>query len=331
LSACGPEQERGPEATWDIEQEVDVCKGTNTLPSGGKFESKNDWNDMGVADQPGYTGIDTNSDMGLINAEKRATEAMKGGGCIYGAHGYDPVKCGGKSTVQSLPHDTSQSVFHNEYHTECMGQPMWLSVCFSGKKPTAAGYVSIAAGISENYNVPADKIVACTGLVGPGNPMKCFGTLVDGTGKPIGEQQVGDLKFIEVRGEPAEGELIRCSSNDSCPTCTPDAGTDGGCTGTSCSTDAGTTSDAGNPTYDAGSPTYDAGSPTYDAGSPTYDAGSPTYDAGSPTYDAGSPTYDAGSPTYDAGSPTYDAGSPTYDAGSPTYDAGVIYMKTGTR
>ncbi|WP_241758729.1 hypothetical protein [Pyxidicoccus parkwayensis] len=288
LAACGLEDEATSDEAWELEQEVDVCKGENEIPDAGKFVSDNDWNDVGAQDNSGYTGIDKSKpgDLGLIKEEQKAAAAMNGQGCVYGAHGGDPAKCGGKTSVQALPHDTSQSVFHPEYHTECVGKPLFLSVCFGGKSGTPP-YISIGSAVSHNYGVPADKVVACTGTVSPGNPMKCYGSLVDGNGNPIGNQTVGGLSFVQVRGDPPAGELTRCGKDDPCPTCKPDggtdAGTDGGCTGTSCSPDGGPRPDGGG-TSDAGTP-GDGGT---DAGSP-FDAGTPR-DAG---VDAGRPA-DAG-------------------------------------
>ncbi|WP_255442230.1 hypothetical protein [Corallococcus sp. Z5C101001] len=305
---CGPEDSPWNDPTSGL-QELDSCKGDNKLADGGKYFVNNNWGDMGVQDQGGYTGIDNSNpnDKGVIDAEKKAAAALDGGGCIYGAHGGNPATCGGQTSVQGLPNDTSQSIFHNEYHPECGGKPLILSVCYSGAKGTN-GYQPIAAVVSGNYNVPPEKIMACTGTVAPGVPMRCFGTIVDGNGKAIGDQKVGGVDFVQVRGEPGPNDVVRCKPNDTCPTCTPDAGVDAG-------TDGGVRPDAG---VDAG--TVDAGTDggvRPDAG---VDAG--TVDAG--TVDAGTDggvRPDAG---VDAG--TVDAGPPPFDAGVIIRDAGVIVL-----
>ncbi|WP_233583304.1 hypothetical protein [Corallococcus sp. CA053C] len=305
---CGPEDEAREEPANGL-QELDSCKGDNKLPDGGKYFVNNDWNKMGVQDQGGYTGIDTSdpNDQGVINAEKAAAAALDGAGCIYGAHGGNPAKCGGQTSVQGLPNDTSQSIFHSEYHPECAGKPLILSVCFSGAKGTD-GYQPIASVISGNYGVPPEKIIACTGSVGPGNPMKCYGTIVDGNGKPIGDQKVGGVDFVQTRGEPGPGDLVRCGEADTCPVCTPDAGVDAG---TDAGTDGGTRPDAGTDAGTDGGTRPDAG---FDAG--TVDAG--TVDAGTDAGTDGGTRPDAG---FDAG--TVDAG--TVDAGT-RFDAGVAVI-----
>ncbi|MCY1039841.1 hypothetical protein OV208_00815 [Corallococcus sp. bb12-1] len=258
---CGPED--GPEeAPASALMELDSCKGQNTLPDGGKYVVDNDWNTVGAQDQTGYTGIDSNkpNDQGVINAEKNAAAALDGGGCIYGAHGGNPATCGGQTSVQGLPNDTSQTIFHPEYHPECLGKPLILSVCFSGATGTG-GYQPISSVIAGNYNVPPEQVVACTGSVSPGVPMKCYGTIVDGNGKPIGDQKIGGLDFVQTRGEPGPGDLVRCDPAQPCPVCTPDAGVDAGTdAGSDAGTDGGTRPDAG-----AGDAGTDGGSHT-DAG-----------------------------------------------------------------
>ncbi|WP_223638288.1 hypothetical protein [Corallococcus sp. EGB] len=309
---CGPEDSPWNDPTSGL-QELDSCKGDNKLPDGGKYFVNNDWGDMGVQDQGGYTGIDTSNpnDKGVIDAEKKAAAALDGGGCIYGAHGGNPAACGGQTSVQGLPNDTSQTIFHGEYHPECGGKPLILSVCYSGAKGTN-GYQPIASVISGNYNVPPDKIIACTGSVSPGVPMRCFGTLVDGNGKPIGDQKVGGVDFVQVRGEPGPNDIVRCKQDDSCPVCTPDGGVDAG---TDAGTDGGVRPDAGTDAGTDGGVRPDAGT---DAG--TVDAGTD----GGVRPDAG---IDAG--TVDAGTDggvRPDAGT---DAGSPPFDAGVIIRDAG--
>ncbi len=284
---------------WDL----DVCSGPNTLPDGGSFNVLHDWNDMGVQDQTGYTGIDSSNpnDQGVIAGEQQAAAAMNGAGCIFGAHGGNPAKCGGQTSVQSLPHDTSQSILYTEYHPECVGKPLILSVCFGGQSGTN-GFISIGSVVSQNYGVPANQIVACTGSVVPGNPMQCYGTLVDGNGNPIGNQTVGGLNFVQVRGDPPTDGSARCGSDDPCP-CTLDGGTPDSGTPDSGTPDSGT-SDGGTP--DSGTP--DSGTP--DSG--TSDSGTP--DSG--TSDGG--TSDGG--TSDGG--TSDGG--TSDGGTLFHDAGVM-------
>lgn len=277
--ACGEAEKRQEPgfALSHAQWEVDVCQGVNTLPSGGTFVSQHDWNDMGVQDETGYTGIDSSNpnDQGVIAAEQQAAAALNGAGCIFGAHGGDPDKCGGQTSVQSLPHDTSQSILYAEYHPECVGRPLILSVCFGGK-PGTNGFVSVASAVSENYGVNPSDIIACTGTVVPGVPMQCYGTLVDGNGNPIGNQTVGGLNIQQVRGAPPPGTKARCGPDDPCPTCTPDAGTpDGGPPPPPPPSDAGTPDGGPPPPPPSDAGTSDGGPPPPPPDAGTMDAGYP--------------------------------------------------------
>jgi len=190
-------------------------KGTHTLPGGGKVDIVNNWDDMGVQDEPGYTGIDTKCDGPLIRAEQRANQAAGGEACIFGAHGYDPDGRGGQTAIQSFPGGTSPTICHAEYHPECANSDVkWvLSVCYAGK-PGTNGFDPTMNAFMQHCGVDPSRIIACTGRVLPGNPMVCDGKIVDGNGTEIGEQTVGGLRITQSRGPLPKDALTRCE--DTC-------------------------------------------------------------------------------------------------------------------
>lgn len=260
--------------------------GTYQTPDGGSFDTDHDWGDMHPVDEPGYTGIDWPADQRLIDAERGANTALDGNGCMFGAHGDNPATNGGHTGVQALPGDTDQSICHTEYHPECAGKPLVLSVCYSGASGTG-GFVSIASVMAQRCGVRPEDIVACTGPVYPGVPMLCDGTIVDGNGTPIGPQKIGGL---DIKPAPPGGRGPPPGYVSRCPDCADgtcqDAGPDPYCGDGTC----GSGEDCGSCSNDCGSCPMDAGSGSY-CGDGTCDSGE---DCGSCSNDCGSCMYDGG-------------------------------------